>query len=143
MNAELEPPESRPRQRTDINWQARSLLDSGALVTNGTDAPVEDMDPIPNFYAAVTRKMKNGQYFYPEQKMTRAEALKAYTLVNAVAGFEERSKGSITPGKLADIDVLSVDIMRVPVDEIPSARVDYTILGGRVAFARAASVSAR
>ncbi len=129
------------RARTEA-YMWRSLLASGALVTNGTDAPVEDMDPIPNFFAAVTRKMKNGQYFYPEQKMTRAEALKAYTLSNAVAAFEEGSKGSITPGKLADIDVLSVDIMRVPVDEIPSARVDYTILGGRVAYTRASTAAA-
>ncbi len=130
------------RARTEA-YLWRSLLDSGALVTNGTDAPVEDMNPIPNFYAAVTRRMKNGEYFYPEQKLTRAEALKAYTLSNAYAAFEEKIKGSITPGKLADIDVLSVDIMRVPVESIPSARVDYTILGGRVAYARTAAVSAR
>ena len=126
------------RARTEA-YLWRSLLDSGAVVTNGTDAPVEDMDPIPNFYAAVTRKMKNGEYFYPEQKMTRAEALKAYTLANAYAAFEEKEKGSLTPGKLADITVLSVDMMRVPVDEIPSAHVDYTILDGKVRYARAAA----
>ena len=128
------------RARTEA-YPWRSLLDSGALVTNGTDAPVEDMNPIPIFYAAVTRKMKNGEYFYPEQKLTRAEALKAYTLSNAYAAFEEGVKGSLTPGKLADIDVLSVDIMRVPEDSIQSARVDYTILGGKVRYSRAATAA--
>ncbi len=129
------------RARTEA-YLWRSLLDSGAVVTNGTDAPVEDMDPIPNFYAAVTRRMKNGEYFYPEQKMTRAEALKAYTMSNAYDAFEENEKGSLTPGKLADITVLSADIMTVPVDQIPSARVDYTILGGKVKYTRAATTAA-
>jgi hypothetical protein len=128
------------RARTEA-YVWRTLLDSGALVTNGTDTPVEDMDPIPNFYAAVTRRMKNGEYFHPEQKMTRAEALKAYTLSNAYSAFEETEKGSLTPGKLADIDVLSVDIMRVSDDSIPAARVDYTILGGKVKFARAVTAA--
>ena len=123
------------RARTEA-YVWRTLLDSGATVTNGTDTPVEDMNTIPNFYAAVTRRMKNGEYFHPEQKMTRAEALKAYTLANAFSAFEETEKGSLTPGKLADIDVLSVDIMRVSDDSIPAARVDYTILGGKVKFAR-------
>ncbi|HEX9108501.1 MAG TPA: amidohydrolase [Longimicrobiales bacterium] len=129
------------RARTEA-YMWRSLLDSGAVVTNGTDAPVEDMDPIPNFYAAVTRKMKNGQYFYPEQKMTRAEALKAYTLANAWDAFEENEKGTLTRGKLADITVLSVDIMTVPVEQIPTAKVDYTILGGKVKYTRATTTAA-
>ncbi len=112
----------------------RSLLDSGAVVTNGTDAPVEDVDPIPNFYAAVTRRMTNGKQFHPEQRMTREEALRAYTLSNAYAAFEENIKGSLTEGKLADVTVLSKDIMTVPEDEILKAEVLYTIVGGEVKY---------
>jgi predicted amidohydrolase YtcJ len=118
--------------RTSYLW--RSLIDSGAVVTNGTDVPVEPVDPLVSFYAAVTRNMKNGQLFYPEQKMTREEALKAYTLNGAYAAFEEGVKGSISPGKYADIVVLSKDIMSVPEEEILEARVVYTILGGKIRY---------
>lgn len=113
-------------------WQ--KLIKTGAVVTNGTDAPVEDVNPIPNFYAAVSRKLKDGTVFFPDQRMTREEALRAYTVNNAYAAFEEKIKGSITPGKLADITVLSQDIMTIPEDEIPSARVVYTIVGGKVLY---------
>jgi hypothetical protein len=112
----------------------RSLLDAGAVVTNGTDAPVEDVDPIASFHASVTRRTANGERFHPEQSMTRAEALRSYTIQNAYAAFEEHLKGSITAGKLADVTVLSKDVTAIPEDEIPSARVVYTIVGGRVAF---------
>jgi predicted amidohydrolase YtcJ len=117
---------------TSYVW--RSLLDAGAIVTNGTDAPVEDVDPIASFYASVTRKMSNGESFHPEQAMTRMEALRSYTIDNARAAFEEHLKGSITPGKLADITVLSRNILTIPEDEIPAARVVYTIVGGEIAF---------
>jgi hypothetical protein len=117
----------------------RSLLDSGAIIANGTDVPVEDIDPIASFYASVSRRMADGQTFYPEQRMTREEALKSYTAWNAYAAFEEDIKGSITPGKLADIVVLSKDIMLVPEEEIPTARVDVTILGGKVRYRREAN----
>jgi predicted amidohydrolase YtcJ len=110
----------------------RSLLDSGAVIANGTDTPVEDVDPIACFYASVTRKMADGTAFYPEQKMTREEALRSYTMSGAYAAFEEDLKGSITPGKLADIVVLSKDILKVPEAEIPTAKVTLTILGGQV-----------
>jgi len=119
---------------TSYVW--RSLIDSGAVVTNGTDAPVEDADPLPSFYASVARKMSNGEFFHPEQSMTRMEALRSYTINNAYAAFEEHLKGSITPGKLADITVLSKDILTIPEDEIPTARVDYTIVGGEVRYHR-------
>ncbi|HUH13021.1 MAG TPA: amidohydrolase, partial [Longimicrobiales bacterium] len=85
----------------------RSLLDAGVVVTNGTDVPVEDIDPIASFYASVSRRVQDGSLFYPEQRMTRDEALRSYTLANAFAAFEEADLGSITPGKLADIVVLS------------------------------------
>jgi hypothetical protein len=113
----------------------RSLLDAGAVVTNGSDAPVEDLDPLASFHASLTRRMRSGEPFHPEQSMTRTEALRSYTLDNAYAAFEEHLKGSITPGKLADIAVLSRDITAIPADEIPTARVVYTIVGGKVAFA--------
>ena len=111
-------------------WQ--KLMKSGAVVSNGTDAPVEDVDPIPNFYATVTRKLADGSTFYPDQRMSRAEALRSYTLSAAYAAFEEGSKGSLRAGKLADIVVLSKDILAVPEEEIRAARVDYTIVGGKV-----------
>jgi predicted amidohydrolase YtcJ len=112
----------------------RSLMKSGAVIANGTDAPVEDIDPIPSFYASVTRKLKDGSVFFPNQRMTRMEALRSYTIDAAFAGFEETTKGSLAPGKLADITVLSKDIMTVPDDQIVSAHVLYTIVGGRIQF---------
>ena len=112
----------------------RRLLDSGALVVNGTDAPVEDVDPIACYHASVTRKMKNGFAFFPEQRMTREEALRSYTASAAYAGFEEGIKGSLAPGKLADVTVLSRNILEVPDDEIPATRVVYTIVGGKVEY---------
>ncbi len=113
-------------------WQ--KLMKSGATVINGTDAPVEDVDPIASYYATVTRKLENGTTFYPDQKMSRIEGLKSYTLWAAYGGFEENIKGSLTPGKLADITVLSKDITTVPDDQIRQAKVVYTIVGGRVVY---------
>ena len=114
-------------------WQ--SLMKTGAVVSNGTDAPVEDIDPIPNLYAAISRKLKDGTVFFPEQRMSRMEALRSYTINAAYAGFEEPIKGSLVAGKLGDITVLSKDIMTIPEDEIPSTRVLYTIVGGQVKYA--------
>jgi predicted amidohydrolase YtcJ len=117
----------------------RKLWDSGAVVTNGTDVPVEDISPIQSFYATVTRRTPDGSVFYPEERLTREEALKSYTLNNAYAAFEENIKGSLTPGKWADIVVLSRDIMTIPDDQIPGTEVLYTIVGGKVAYQRSAS----
>lgn len=114
----------------------RDLIDSGALVTNGSDVPVEDIDPIASYYASVTRIMADGRAFYPEQSMTREEALRSYTINNAYAAFEEHLKGSLEPGKLADITVLSQDILEVPADRIRATRVDLTIVGGEVRYRR-------
>ncbi|HXT69056.1 MAG TPA: amidohydrolase [Vicinamibacterales bacterium] len=117
-------------------WQ--KLMKSGAVVTNGTDAPVEDVDPIASYYATVTRKAKDGKVFYGDQKMSRMEALKSYTLANAFAAFEEDLKGSLSLGKLADITVLTKDITTVPDEEILTAKVSYTIVGGKVVYTRPA-----
>ncbi len=113
-------------------WQ--KLMKSGAVVANGTDAPVEAVDPLPGYYALVTRRQKNGEVFYGDQRMSRAEALKAYTLNGAYAAFQEQKLGSITPGKLADITVLSADITTVPEEEIQKADVLYTIVGGKIRY---------
>ena len=117
----------------------RKLLDSGAVVINGTDAPVEPLNPLPCFYASVTRKTLQGKPeggYEPDQKMTRAEALQSYTISPAYAAFEEDIKGSIKVGKLADFTVFSKDIMTIPEEEILEAQVDYTIVGGKVLYAR-------
>ena len=113
-------------------WQ--KLMKSGAIVTNGTDTPVEDVDPIACYYASVTRKLKDGSVFYPDQRMSREEALRSYTFNNAYAAFEDKIKGSLKVGKLADVTVLSKDILTIPDDQIPSAQVDYTIVGGKVLY---------
>jgi predicted amidohydrolase YtcJ len=115
-------------------WQ--KLMKTGAIIGNGTDAPVEDVSPLASFYASVSRKLKDGTVFYPDQRMSREEALKSYTLNNAYAAFEEKSKGSLEAGKLADITVLSRDIMTIPEDQIMATDVVYTIVGGKVAFDR-------
>ena len=82
----------------------------------------------------VSRKLKDGKVFYPDQRMSRMEALKSYTMNGAYAAFEEENRGSLKPGKYADITVLSKDILKVPEDEIPTAKVVYTIVGGKVLY---------
>ena len=115
-------------------WQ--KLMQSGAIIANGTDVPVERIDPMANFYATVTRKTKDGSVFFGDQKMSRAEALKSYTWNGAFAAKEETLKGSLAVGKLADITVLSKDIMTIAEDEIPSTQAVYTIVGGKIAYRR-------
>jgi predicted amidohydrolase YtcJ len=115
----------------------RSLLDSGARIANGTDTPVEEADPLPCLYASITRKRTDtGLEFYPEQSMTRKEALLSYTLWNAYAAFEENEKGSLTPGKLADIVVLSENLLECTPETLLKAEVLKTIVGGKVVFQR-------
>ena len=109
-------------------------MKSGAVVTNGTDAPVEDVSPVASFHASVSRKLKDGSVFYPDQRMSREEALRSYTIQSAYAAFEEDLKGTLKAGKLADITVLSRDILTVPEDEIPSTDVVYTIVGGQIRY---------
>jgi predicted amidohydrolase YtcJ len=112
----------------------RSLLDAGTIISCGTDAPVEDPNPIATFYSAVTRRMGDGRQFYPEQCMTRHEALEAMTIRAAYAAFEETQKGSLELGKYADLTVLDRDLLTAPEEEIPEARVLYTIVGGEVKY---------
>ncbi|MEW6195022.1 MAG: amidohydrolase [Bacteroidota bacterium] len=112
----------------------RKLIDSGAIICNGTDSPVEDVDPVKCFYASVTRKLADGTEFYSNQKMTREEAIKSYTINGAYAAFEENIKGTITPGKLADIVVLSNDLLNCSDEDILHTKVLYTIVGGKILY---------
>lgn len=115
----------------------RQLIDAGATIVNGTDAPVEDVNPLPSYYASVTRQLKNSkQSFFPEQAMTRLEALKSYTINNAYGAFEETSKGSLKEGKLADIVILSNNLLTVEPDKILETKVLYTIVNGKVVYRR-------
>jgi hypothetical protein len=113
----------------------RKLLDSGARILNGTDAPVEDLSPIQNFHATVTRQDAKGQPaagFDPDQKLTRAEALRTMTLDAAYGSFAEKEKGSIEVGKLADLVVLSQDILSVSDDQLMKTEILATIVDGKL-----------
>ena len=112
----------------------RKLIDGGARIVNGTDAPVEDVDPLANFFSTVTRQTRDGEVFYGDQVLTRMEALASMTTNAAYAAFEEDVKGNLIPGMLADIVVLSQDILTVSDEELPATRVDHTIVGGRVLY---------
>ena len=119
---------------TSYPW--RDLLDTGAVIANGTDTPVERIDPIASFYSSVSRMTNNGERFNPEHVMTREEALQSYTLNGAIAAFEEDIKGTLTPGKYADIVVLSQDLLTVEEEKIPGTAVDMTIVGGDIKYKR-------
>lgn len=111
------------------------LLDAGAVIANGTDTPVEKIDPIENFYASVTRKrIDNGQEFFPAECMTREEALRSYTLSNAYSAFEDHEKGSLEKGKWGDMVLLSQNLLTCPDDSILKTKVLLTVVGGKVLF---------
>jgi predicted amidohydrolase YtcJ len=117
----------------------RSLLETGVVIPNGSDTPVERVNPLYSFHAAVSRKDDNswppGGWF-PEQMMSREEALKSMTIWPAYAGFQEKELGSLTPGKWADFVILDRDIMRVPESDILGTAVLATYIGGRAVFER-------
>ena len=115
----------------------RDLIDHGAVIVNGTDVPVEPIDPLASFYASVTRKTLKGvpnNGYEPKQKMTRLEALKSYTINAAYAAFEEKIKGSIEIGKYADFTVLSKNIITVPENQLLNTKVLYTIINGKIEY---------
>jgi predicted amidohydrolase YtcJ len=117
----------------------RSLLNTGVVIPNGSDFPVEEVNPLISFHSAVSRQDATNWPpggWYPEQVMTRDEALKAMTIWPAYAGFQEKTMGSITPGKYADFVILDRDIMSVPATEILATRVLSTWIGGKVVFER-------
>lgn len=116
-------------------WQ--TLLKSGIPIVNGTDAPVEPVNPIPSFYASVTRKTLHGQPeggYEPAEKMTREQALRSYTLDAAYGAFEEKLKGSLEVGKRADITIFSEDLMTMPEDKILSTNVSLVLVNGKIAY---------
>lgn len=112
----------------------RSLIDGGAIVPNGTDAPVEKVDPRASLFAAVTRELSNGMRFYPEQCMSRREALLSYTLWPAMAAFRDADLGSLDTGKRADFVVWDTDLLNCPVDQILTAQVKRTVLAGETVY---------
>ena len=117
----------------------KSLLETGAKVINGTDAPVEPINPVECFYASIARKTLDKQPpkgYEPYQRMSREEALRSYTLDAAYGAKEEDIKGSIEPGKFADFTIFSKNIMEIPEDEILDITVDYTIIGGEIVYQR-------
>ena len=128
-------PDRLGRERTATRaFPFRDLLDAGVVVLNGTDAPVERVDPIASYAGAVTGRMTNGDVFNPQHLMTREEALRSYTLSAAYGAHEEANRGSLEAGKLADITVLSRNVLEVPEEEIHGARPVMTIIGGVIAW---------
>jgi predicted amidohydrolase YtcJ len=123
------------RSRTGA-YMWRDLWDSGAIVTNGTDVPVEPISPIASYYSMVSRMMNTGERFYPDQALERVEALRAYTIHAAYSAFQDEVMGSLTPGKYGDLVVLDRNLLTVPEEEIPQTRVDLTVLGGEVVYRR-------
>ena len=110
----------------------RSLINSGSIVPNGTDAPVEKVDPRVSIYAAATRQLASGDTFYPKQCMTREEALLSYTLWPARAAFQEKKLGSLEKGKMADLVMWDTDLLNCKPSEILTANVELTMLGGSI-----------
>jgi len=123
--------EERAKRRAYV-W--RALLDADAVICNGTDVPVESISPIASYAASVTRRMANGEQFFPEQAMDRMEALKSYTIGCAKAVFDDNELGSITPGKRADLVVLDANLLTVPENQLGDIEVEMTIVGGDIRF---------
>jgi len=124
-------------ERAKTTYAFRSLLDAGGVLAFGTDWSVAPLDPMLSIYAAVTRRTldgKNPQGWIPEQKISVEEAVRAYTAGSAYAEFTEKEKGTITPGKLADLVIINSDIFRIDPKDIEIARVVMTIMDGRVVY---------
>ena len=116
-------------------WQ--SLLKSGIPIVNGTDVPVEPLNPIASLYASVTRKTLQGTPeggYEPAEKMTREQALRSYTLDAAYGAFEEDIKGSITVGKLADFTIYDQDLMQVAEEKLLNTEIAMTIFDGKIVY---------
>lgn len=127
------------KERARTTYAFRSLLDAGATLAFGTDWTVAPLDPMLTIYAAVTRRTldgKNANGWVPEQKISVAETVRAYTTGSAYAEFQEKAKGSITPGKLADLVILSRDIFKIDPAEIDKVKVELTMVDGRVVYER-------
>jgi len=124
-------------ERAKTTYAFRSLLDSGAMLAFGTDWTVAPLSPMLSIYAAVTRRTLDGKHpngWIPEQRISVEEAIRAYTVGSAFAEFQENEKGTITPGKLADIVILARDIFKIDPKEIEKVKVVTTIMDGRVIY---------
>lgn len=131
-------------ERIKSSYAWRLLLDHGAVLAFGSDWPVAPLNPLMGIYAAATRRTldgKNPQGWVPEQRITVKEALHAYTVGSAYAEHEERVKGSLEPGKLADLAVLSEDILSIPAERIEQVRVQTTVFGGSVIYTEGSSAN--
>jgi len=127
------------QERAKTTYAFRSLLDSGATLAFGTDWTVAPLNPILTIYAAVTRRTLDGKHpqgWVPEQKVSVEEAARAYTVGSAFAEFQDKEKGTITPGRLADLVILSQDIFKIDPNEIEKVKVMMTIMDGRVVYGR-------
>lgn len=130
-------PDRLQKERLAGAYAWRSLIKSGAIIAGGSDAPVERGEPMIEFYAAVARKSVkgfSGDGWHPEQAVSREQALKMFTAWPAYAAFQEKDKGSIEVGKLADLTVLSKDIMKIPHPEILTTTCAMTVIGGEIVF---------
>jgi predicted amidohydrolase YtcJ len=123
-----------PERTRERGYIFNTLAEAGLVPTNGTDPPVDEIDPIASFHCSVTRILPDGSTFQEQEVYSRERALYSYTMGNAIAAFEEDSKGSLTPGKLADITILSQDLLTIPDDEIMNTEIVMTIVGGRIRY---------
>jgi predicted amidohydrolase YtcJ len=125
------------REREHQAYAVNSLLKAGAVVAFGTDYPVENIPPLRNLYAAVAREFEAGGPeggWQPQERVTLEQAVRAYTWGSAYAEFSETRKGTLTPGKFADLVVLSKDITRLPARELLDTEVLLTMVGGRIVY---------
>jgi len=134
------------KERSKAAWPIRSLLDAGACLAFGSDWWVAPIDPLAGIYAACTRRPIDGSHpegWIPEQKISIKEAVHAYTIGSAFASFQDHVKGSLEPGKLADVVVLSRDILALDPEKIAGVKVDTTVLGGEIVYQREDQVQTR
>ncbi|MDJ0910732.1 MAG: amidohydrolase [Woeseiaceae bacterium] len=123
-----------PERTRERGYIFNTLANAGLVPTNGTDPPVDEIDPIASFHCSVTRELPDGTLFQPQEVYSRERALYSYTMGNAIAAFEEDIKGSITTGKLADLTVMSQNLLTVSDDELRDTEVVMTILGGEIRY---------
>ena len=124
-----------PERTRERGYVFNTLAEAGLVPTNGTDPPVDEIDPIASFHCSVTRLLPDGRAFQVTETYSRERALYSYTMGNAIAAFEEDIKGSLTPGKLADITILSQDLLSIADEEILDTEIVMTILGGEIRYA--------
>ncbi|MCP4358203.1 MAG: amidohydrolase [Chloroflexi bacterium] len=136
--SDMEMAEAHWGDRAQYSYAWRTMLDSGALLVFGSDAPIEKIDPLPGIHAAVTRRRANGEPgadgWYPSQKLTMQETVHAFTMAAALTGGTQAQLGSIVPGKLADITLTSRDLFTTPHDELLDITIDGTIVNGEFKY---------